>query len=254
MSAPPDLGDRVRRWRNLALWALLPLSAFFLLFPNVDLWSSALFLDLSGHFPRDSGLWHLWRLLVWDSTLLLTFFSLVMLALGLLRGRRRARLARRIWGFFLLSFLLGPGLLANGILKSWWGRARPQSVTEFGGSQDFTPAVLIADQCQHNCSFVSGEASGAVTLALVLGVLILPGLGRRARPWVAMALAFVALWTSLLRVMTGRHFLSDTLFAADLMAIVVFSLFLALGLAPALQGRDWREILNESLASLRPRR
>ena len=37
--------------------------------------------------------------------------------------------------FLVLSLLLGPGLLVNVILKDNWGRPRPGSVVEFGGTQ-----------------------------------------------------------------------------------------------------------------------
>ncbi len=244
------LDHQIRRWRNLALLALLPLSAVFLLFPEIDLWFSRLFLDATAQFPADTGLWHFWRIMVWDMSVFLALFSLAMFVLGLLRGGR-TRICRRIWLFVFLGFLLGPGVLANGILKSFWGRARPQAVTEFGGTHQFSPPVLIADQCQSNCSFVSGEASGAFTLALILGLLFLPGLKPRARILGATGLAALAVWTSLLRVMTGRHFLSDALFAADLMVILVFSLFLWLGLARCVSEVTPRQIVRDLQAGLR---
>src|SRR5215467_6617018 len=39
----------------------------------------------------------------------------------------------------LLTLALGPGLLANTILKDNWGRPRPIQVTEFGGPLEFLP-------------------------------------------------------------------------------------------------------------------
>ncbi len=239
----------MRRARNLALWALLPLAALFLIWPGIDLWFSRLFLRPDGRFPADTGAWHLARMLAWDATVAVALFSLAMLVLTALRPRA-TRTTPRLWGFATLSFLLGPGLLTNLILKANWGRARPQSVLEFGGPHHFTPPILIAHECSSNCSFVSGEASGAVTLALVLGLILLPGLGLRARAFWAGALGLGAGWAALLRIMTGRHFLSDTLFAADLMVIVVLTLWLWLKPRPA----SLRTIGHDLLASLGPKR
>ena len=68
------------------------------------------------------------------------------------------------------AFCFGPGLVVNGVLKAFWGRARPSQILEFGGAAQFTPPVQIADQCARNCSFVSGEASGVTMLAIAIGV------------------------------------------------------------------------------------
>ncbi|KJV10113.1 hypothetical protein VZ95_07070, partial [Elstera litoralis] len=73
-------------------------------------------------------------------------------------------LARRVTGreaaFLLLAVGLGPGLLANTILKDNWGRARPSHLSEFGGTKSFSPPLIPADQCPKNCAFVSGDAAG----------------------------------------------------------------------------------------------
>ena len=227
---------RIRMWRDIALVALVPMTAFFLAFPEADIRFSRLFTDTRGHFPYSGGIWHVMRMIVWDSILIAAAASLVMLVIALLRGRRRGRERQgqgRGWLFASLSFALGPGLLVNGILKNYWGRARPQSVHEFGGTAEFTPPVLPADQCARNCSFVSGEAAGAVTVALVAWLVIAPRLARRWRAPFALALAAYALWGGLMRVMAGRHFLSDILFAADLMIVLVLSLYLWLDVAHA---------------------
>jgi len=161
---PQDKTARIRMWRDIALVALVPMTAFFLAFPEADIRFSRLFADTRGHFSYSGGIWQVMRMIVWDSILIAAVASLVMLVVALVRGRRGRRHGKlRIWLFAFLSFALGPGLLVNGILKNYWGRARPQSVHEFGGTADFTPPVLPADQCARNCSFVSGEAAGAVT-------------------------------------------------------------------------------------------
>src|SRR5690606_18059807 len=130
-------------------------------------------------------------------------------------------------GFIFLLYLLGPILLVNGVLKTYWGRARPVDVAEFGGAATFTPPWLPADQCVANCSFVSGEGSAATALLLAFVVLapdawrLFP---RRAFALYALAGLVLPATGLALRIMTGRHFLSDTIFA------VLLVLSLALGL------------------------
>lgn len=107
-----------------------------------------------------------------------------------------------------LAMWLGTGLAVNGLLKEGWGRARPVAVQAFGGTATFTPALHRSDQCAHNCSFVSGHAATGYTL-LALGLFGAPATRRRWL-WVG---AIAGLSLSLLRVMQGGHFLSDTLFS-----------------------------------------
>ena len=94
-----------------------------------------------------------------------------------------------------------------------WGRARPANVGEFGGTAAFTPPLWPADECLRNCSFVSGEASGATALAVTIWLLSAP----IRPPWLrhgCRALAVgICLVCSSFRVVAGRHFLSDVVFA-----------------------------------------
>lgn len=126
----------------------------------------------------------------------------------------------RVWGFVCLLYLLGPGLLVNGILKPYSGRARPADVSDFGGDKVFTPVLQLADQCARNCSFTSGEGSGAAAFFISLLVIGAYIPGRRARDAVLVAGFAAALFASELRVIKGRHFLSDTLFSWLLVSLV----------------------------------
>jgi len=208
--------------------------AVFVAFPRLDL-------TVSGWFYRPGdGFWMaritwveglrngIWNLSI--ATFLMSALALFLSAAGHPIGGTGAREA----GFIFLLYLLGPILLVNGILKEYWGRARPVDVAEFGGAAAFTPAWLPADQCASNCSFVSGEGSAAAVLALAF--LVLAPRAHRALPRWAFA-AYAAAGTLLpaaglaLRLATGRHFLSDTVFA------VLLVLALALALHRLLFGR-----------------
>ncbi len=124
------------------------------------------------------------------------------------------RFDRKALLFVALSTALGPGLLANAVLKDHWGRARPSQVEAFGGAHRFTPAPLPAAECPRNCSFVSGHA--ALGFSLVAFAFLLPP-GRSRRRGAAAALGFGAL-VGLVRIAQGGHFLSDVVWAG----LVVF--------------------------------
>jgi membrane-associated phospholipid phosphatase len=138
---------------------------------------------------------------------------------NLARGSDVLQLRTRGMVFVTLALLLGPGLLANVVLKDHWGRARPAHVVEFGGPSRFTPPLLIADQCDHNCSFVAGDAAaGYFLLALAL-------LARRRRaPAIAGALAAGSA-LGVVRIIQGGHFLSDVVFAGLLVGGLTWLLY-----------------------------
>lgn len=207
--------------------ASLAAVAVFVLWPGLDLAVSAAF------YREGEGFWlgrldfvQALRHFIWNLSIAAVLLSLVALGLAAIR-RPLPDFGARPAGFIFLLYLLGPVLLVNAVLKNHWGRARPADTTQFGGTLTFTPPWLPSDQCASNCSFVSGEGSAAVALAITFLLLapllrrVLPDLLFRAYAVLAVFLPAAGL---ALRVMTGRHFLSDTVFA------VLFVLAIALGL------------------------
>ncbi len=93
--------------------------------------------------------------------------------------------ARAAW-FILLTYLVGPGLVANAVFKENWSRPRPAHVTEFGGAEKFKPWWDPSGTCPKNCSFVSGEASAGFA---VLAIAVLAPAAWRL-PAIALALGF----------------------------------------------------------------
>lgn len=137
----------------------------------------------------------------------------------------------------LLTLALGPGLVVNGFLKSSWGRPRPGQTDLYGGDLPFVPAGQWSDACQSNCSFISGEASSAFWLMLL--VPLLPAAWRPVALGVALAVAALAAG---LRVAFGGHYLSDVVLGA-LSTPVVFA-------AVALCIEAWRR-RRHAVAALR---
>lgn len=192
--------------RLMGLSALI-CAMVFLLFPELDLWASGWWYRADGGFMLRSNAFFA---AVHDYIGLLSWLTAGAAALVWLmpargdNGNRPRR--RRAAAFVVLTMLLGPGLLVNVVLKDHWGRARPGHVENFGGKAHFTPAWVISDQCQKNCSFVCGDAS------VGFGLIALAFVARRPRPWLALGLALgVAL--GLMRMGQGGHFLSDVVFS-----------------------------------------
>ncbi len=203
-----------------ALALILASASVLLIFgiwPQLDLASSAMFYDGTG-FPAGNSAPNL--VLRW--ILRVAPFVPVLAGLVVLLGGRWwpcpvLGLARRGWAGIVLTFVIGPGLLVNRGLKTYWGRARPRDVTQFGGESHFTPAHQWTDQCAANCSFVSGEVSAVTSLSLALLMLLFAnratmGQGRfRALAALGIALPFLSAYQ---RISAGAHFLSDAILAA----------------------------------------
>lgn len=138
-------------------------------------------------------------------------------------GRTLAKAAMRARAALAMAFAFGPGLFVNGLMKAHMGRPRPYQTDLFGGDLPFVPAGEYSTYCASNCSFVSGEASGAFWL---LGLIFLaPARHRRTMAW---ALLPIVAFFSLLRVAFGAHYLSDALLGglSSLVILAVLALVL----------------------------
>ena len=185
-------------------------AAIFLLFPGIDLWASGLFYRPESRFFL--GDWAPVRAVYRGVPRLVELIVIAVPALCLIAlWRRRAAggLEIRAAAFLLLSLALGPGLLVNAVLKDHWGRARPAQVTEFAGTQHFTPALIPADQCARNCSFPAGHPAIGFYLVSFAFLVRDP---RRRRMVEGAAIAVGAL-IGLARIAQGGHFLSDVVFS-----------------------------------------
>lgn len=128
--------------------------------------------------------------------------------------RRWLRLSAREWLYLAVCLLVGPLTIANLGFKDHWGRPRPGSVTEFGGSKAYVPPLKHSDECDRNCSFISGEASSIYIVCFAAAVLF-PG---AAGFWIAAGIVLGS-FAGFVRMAEGGHFLSDVLFAGVFMAL-----------------------------------
>ncbi len=212
--------DHGVRWAVVAAFALVGL--YLTLDPWIDLTVSALFYDPGRGFAADhsrllSSARHIGSVLGKSLGAAIG----VLLIYRLLSRRDAFGVPLRILVFLLAVQLVGPVILVNGIFKEHWGRARPVQITEFNGTKRYTPPLVIADQCPHNCSFVSGESAyGYAYLAL--------GFIPRQRRWRGALFGAGAGFGTIIgamRIAQGGHFFSDIFFSAVLMFAVAWALY-----------------------------
>ena len=198
---------------QLVLLCFLTSSLLFAWFPEVDLRASSLFYRDNG-FPLDNQ---------WCTTLLhecVGYFICLFMAsvVGIYAFNRLSRrnvcgVDGKMVGYLFVVLILGAGLIVNLTFKNNFGRARPRDVTQFGGSRQFTPAFVAADECVTNCSFSSGDGAGAFfALAFALTA-------SRRRAMLMAAIGFGGL-VSISRIASGAHFLSDTVVSFLVMWII----------------------------------
>jgi lipid A 4'-phosphatase len=187
--------------------------------PNLDLHLAAPFFD-----PERGGFWRAYDPTYWRArdavTWLITLVAVpavVALVVKLIRPRRPLAIPGRAIMLMLITLALGPGVLTNLVLKEHWGRPRPIDVAQFGGDEHFRPWWDPRGDCPKNCSFVSGEASGAFW-TLAPAAVVPP-------QWRALAYGAALLFgagVGLLRMAAGAHFFSDVVFAGVFTFLVIW--------------------------------
>ena len=163
-----------------------------------------------------------WMLLNKSDTLLTVILgggALLVLLLGIFQYRWRVR---RVYALFVLvSLIIGPGLIVNGVFKDHWGRPRPRQIKEFGGKMDYRPP-LLKGVSGHGRSFPSGHASVAFEYMVFWFV------WRRKRRWAVPALLggfALGSLMSVARFSVGAHFFSDVLWSWGLSFLVSLILY-----------------------------
>ncbi|MDQ0395633.1 phosphatase PAP2 family protein [Labrys monachus] len=218
--------------RALLLVAALTIAAglLFGLAPGIDVDAARLFgttgtgfvmrLDATALVMRQVGLW---------MPIIVAACCLLVLLAPIVNPLYRSRIDARSLAAIVLTFVLGPGLLVNVVLKDNWHRPRPIQVVEFGGVNQFKPWWDTSGACNVNCSFVSGEVSGAVAMATAAA--LVPAAYAGSALMAAIAFAVVV---AFLRMAFGGHFLSDIVMAA------LFTEFIAVALMTLFHDPRWR--------------
>jgi lipid A 4'-phosphatase len=201
----------------IALSLALIVGVLFGIYPELDLKLAALFYDEPSHtFPakfntlaaiaRDGAMWIAWAL---------ALPAILSLLVKWVRPDRPLLMSGRAIVFLLLTLVLSAGVLTNLTFKSYWGRPRPITVTQFSGDQTFVPWWDPRGACAHNCSFFSGE--GATAFWTYAPAALAPP---SWRPLAYAAATLFGVATSLLRMAFGGHFFTDVA-AAGLVTFLV---------------------------------
>ena len=203
----------------VALAVAVVVGVVFAVDSRLDLAISALFYDPTTHLFVIGLKWWVLRSRDVARWLVALIAAPAFLAIvgKLIMPRRRMLIEGRAAYLIVLTLGLGPGLIANTILKDHWGRSRPMSITEFGGTDRFTPWWDPRGPCPNNCSFIAGEPSGAFwTLAPAV---FAPPQWRLLAYGSALAFGIA---DGALRIIGGGHFFTDVVFAGVVMFLVVW--------------------------------
>jgi lipid A 4'-phosphatase len=200
------------------MWlAFLLLSTLFILFPQIDIQTSALFFNGDTFYLKGT----LFERFFYNSVkVLLTLFSIGSLSIYIYNKVKKTNILNidtKVIIYIVLVLSVAPGLIVNATLKEHWGRARPVQIKEFGGTKTFTPAFILSDQKGH--SFSSGHTSAAFAF---VGFALLAR--KRRKFWMTMAISYGIL-VSFARLIAGGHFLSDIVTSFFIVWIVTHMLY-----------------------------
>jgi lipid A 4'-phosphatase len=220
-SSPPSAKPRAMNRTGLfiALALALIIGLLFGIYPELDLKLAGLFYDATTKsFPlklnalaaiaRDGAMWIAWGL---------ALPAIVALVVKLARPDKPLLMSGRAIMFLLTTLILSAGVLTNLTFKSYWGRPRPVTVTQFNGSEPFVAWWDPRGSCERNCSFFSGE--GATAFWTYAPAALTPP------PWRPLAYAAATLFgvsTSVLRMAFGGHFFTDVAAAALVTFLVIW--------------------------------
>ncbi len=197
----------------------LLLSIVFFLFPSLDITVSGLFFGQEGKFIATESDWFIYfiRKMLLPLMALLVFFVPIAAVIKQIYFKEKIlNIPVREWVYLFSCLIIGTGVVVNSIFKNLWGRARPNDTIQFGGQEPFTIPWLNVDYCDTNCSFVSGDVS-FFTLSLALLIIF------NKTSWNTFAYAAILL-ISLLRIMEGDHFLSDTVMSFIITYVIIIGL------------------------------
>ena len=186
----------------------------FLFFPSLDIYFSNFFFVENQFISEKYTSIKVLRDYLKNLMIIIPLLSLIILIINFINKRQNVRkLINQRIKFGLIGLVVGPilgcGIIANLYFKETWGRARPVHVEEFGGDKIFTPAFLKSDQCDRNCSWISGETSAA--FSLMVGTILFKN------PIFFLLNLILGFFVFFCRLSMGGHFFSDNIFAMTFM-------------------------------------
>jgi lipid A 4'-phosphatase len=208
-------------WLLLTVAIGIALGTLFAAYPLWDVQVADWFYDHQAHeFPLATNYeWNIVRRFANWITYILLLPPLLALLRKLIFPSLPMLIAPSIVIYLLGSFLIGPGVISNLLLKENWGRPRPNKIEQFAGTFPFQPWWRPSHDCKRNCSFVSGETSAAFWT--VAPASLAPP---EVRPVALGTAVLFGAAVGALRVAFGRHFVTDAVFAGVFTILVVMAL------------------------------
>lgn len=234
----------------LALAAIV--GGIFAIWPDLDLKIAGAFVksdfrpDFTFGLRLHPTVWWLREAGLWISALVVAP-AVAAIVWKLVRPRVPMLIPGRAAILLIVTLALGPGVIVNLGLKDYWSRPRPVDVTQFGGQERFVPWWDPRGDCDKNCSFVSGDVSGAYWTMAAAAV--------APAAWQPLAYAGALVFGSamgLLRMMAGGHFASDVFFAGFFVFMVIWLCYAALYRWPSTRTTD--RAVEDAIARLSPSR
>lgn len=210
-------------------WMLGPmvlLAVLFAVAPQVDIAVTSYVYDaVRGEFYWGQASWMDYVTAITGTASVVALLGLMLYwAWGKVRGRKSVQ--GRLVAYLFLAFLIGPVLTISLGFKEHWGRNRPIEVTQFGGEAQFSPYWKLTGSCESDCSFPSGHSSrGFIWVALAIAAY---GLGWRYRGAILASTLAIGATAATLRVIEGKHFLSDVTLSGCIVIYVSWIVFRAM--------------------------
>jgi len=149
-----------RGWLFASVALGLVFGLVFAVYPLIDLEVARVFFDdHKSKFPISVTYeWNLVRQLAnWIPFLLLAPALFALLRKIVFPGSKLL-ISPSVVVLLVASFIVGPGLTSNLLLRENWGRPRPNRVQQFAGTADFEPWWRPGGACERNCSFCTSRS------------------------------------------------------------------------------------------------
>lgn len=216
------------RSKKIKIEFLFTILAIFCL--GAVFWFTDIDMELQRYFYKDGQGWFLGKtslvrvIYKWGiiPAILAAIYSLILLVMSY--KNKKYYKYRKLAAFVFLLFTLGPGLVINGVLKTFWGRPRPRHMVEFGGIRKYIKAGLISrEYAKPNSSFPCGHASVAFFFFFPFFIY------RKTKKGIAFSfLVFGIIYglvMGLVRMIQGGHFASDVFWSGAITYLIALSLY-----------------------------
>jgi lipid A 4'-phosphatase len=200
---------KAENMKNDVIWWLAVAIYFTPLFwlTDLDIMVSSIFIE-DGEWIGENNLF---AIFFYESIPILMRVSLVgsIAAICWFWFKKQSRY-RNYATYLLLVLLIGPGLIANLILKDNWGRPRPEQTLELTGDKHYVPPLMFNGETSGKAkSFPSGHASAAFAM-FAFWFMAAPGRRNKKIFWGVMTYGALV---GLSRMAQGGHYLSDVIWA-----------------------------------------